>query len=111
MGRAKPHGLRLPPAVDLATALCVEAAGDPAAALTLFDRASAAFAALTVVWEQAGCLVGRGRCLVALGRTGEAGEPITRARAMFAQLGAAPSVAECDALLAETSTRAAGGTP
>ncbi len=109
--RAKPYGLRLPPAVDLARAFCAEAAGDAATALTLFDRAGPAFAALAVVWEHAWCLIGAGRCLVGLGRAAEAGEPITRARTMFVQLGAAPSVAECDALLAETDTLAAGGTP
>jgi hypothetical protein len=54
--RTTSYGLRLPPAVDLARALCTEAAGDVEMARDLFDQARTAFAKLPGLWEHACCL-------------------------------------------------------
>ena len=108
--RTTPYGLRLPPAVDLARALSTEAAGNVEMAHDLFDQAGRAFAKLPGRWEHACCLIGIGRCLIGLRQPVEAAAPVAQARATFAQLGAFPSVAGCDALLAE-DTLAADGTP
>jgi hypothetical protein len=43
--------------------------------------------------------LGMGRCLVNLDRRAEADQPLRRAREQFASLGAAPALAETDALL------------
>jgi class 3 adenylate cyclase len=108
--RTMSYGLRLPPAVDLARALCTEAAGDVEMARDLFDQAGTVFAKLPGVWEHACCLIGSGRCLIGLRQPVEAAAAVAQARATFAQLDASPSVAECDALLTG-DTLAAGGTP
>jgi tetratricopeptide (TPR) repeat protein len=52
------------------------------------------------VLEEAYGLLGRGRCLLLLGRGGEAAEPLTCARAIFARLGAHPLADEIDELSA-----------
>jgi len=45
-------------------------------------------------------LLGRGRCLVSLGRPSEAATVLQQARGLFHALGATPGIAETDALLA-----------
>jgi hypothetical protein len=55
-------------------------------------------------------MIGSGRCLIGLRQSVEAAAAVAHARETFAQLGASPFVAECDALLAG-DTLAAGGTP
>jgi hypothetical protein len=50
------------------------------------------------VFERAQALLGRGRCLLASGRPG-AEQPLREAREVFVRLGAAPLVADADALL------------
>jgi hypothetical protein len=95
------------------------ATGEPARALSLLaearDRLAEAAArhgeaadrwgSFGVVPERAHALLGRGRCLVALGRPG-AGEPLRQARQVFAGLRAQPLAAEADALLGRAGTRA-----
>ena len=56
-----------------------------------------------VVPEHAFALLGHGRCLVGLGRPGEAAPVLQQARGLFHALGATPGIAETDALL-ETTT-------
>jgi hypothetical protein len=43
--------------------------------------------------------LGLGRCLIALGRTDEAGSPLVAARDVFVTLRAKPSIAEVDGLI------------
>jgi hypothetical protein len=76
------------------------------------DEAAAGHAAAAEGWrsfgvvpERAHALLGRGRCLVALGRPGGR-EPLRQARQVFAGLRAQPLVAEADALLGRAGTRA-----
>jgi hypothetical protein len=52
-----------------------------------------------VPYEEAQALLGRGRCLLALGRAPEAAQPLREAREIFARLGARPALEETDALL------------
>jgi tetratricopeptide (TPR) repeat protein len=83
----------LPPA----HAIIAEAEGDLERATDLYARAAEDFAAGGWMYEEAIALLGRGRCLVALGRDGT--EPLGRARAFFAGVGAVPYLAETDGLL------------
>ena len=77
-----------------------ELEGDLASALTRYEEAAEAWAAFPHVLEHGHALLGVGRCLLALGRTVEAGERSREARALFASLGALPLVVETDELLA-----------
>jgi class 3 adenylate cyclase/tetratricopeptide (TPR) repeat protein len=79
--------------------LLSERRGESEAAATLFAHAAAHWNDFRMPYEEAHALLGRGRCLVGLGRTGEAAEPLTAARELFAGLGARPALAETDALL------------
>ena len=71
-----------------------------------FGDAAGRWDAHGAVVEQAMALVGRGRCLVALGRLSEAVDPLTNARATFAEIGATVPLAEADDLLALATARA-----
>ncbi|MGH2489505.1 MAG: hypothetical protein ACRDFR_07810, partial [Candidatus Limnocylindria bacterium] len=64
------------------------------------------WAAYGSVPEQGLALVGQGRCLIALGRAGEARDSLQNARELFAGLGAVVPVAEVDDLLAQATARA-----
>jgi hypothetical protein len=87
-------------------AVIAEAEGRFEEALAAYRDAADRWLAYGSVPERGFALVGQGRCLVALGRTGEANQPLREARAMFAGLGAARLSAEVDDLLAHTSARA-----
>ena len=80
--------------------LLSERHGELEAATTLFAHAATRWSDFRMPYEEAHALLGRGRCLVALGRTGEAAEPLAAARELFARLEARPALAETDALLA-----------
>jgi len=56
-----------------------------------------------VVPEQALALLGEGRCLLGLSRPTEASAVLRRARQIFERLGAAPALAETDALLQQAT--------
>jgi len=86
------------------TAMLAEARGDPDAALLVYADAAVRWERFGVVPEHAFALLGQGRCLVALGRLGEARAPLGEARAIFVRLGAAPALAETDALLAAVAS-------
>jgi class 3 adenylate cyclase/tetratricopeptide (TPR) repeat protein len=80
-------------------ALLSERRGETAAAATLFEHAATRWNDFRVPYEEAHALLGFGRCLVELRRAREAEEPLARARGILAGLGAAPALAEADALL------------
>jgi tetratricopeptide (TPR) repeat protein len=77
-----------------------------------FDQALEGHAEAGSRWERFGlvperghALLGLGRCLLEVGRRGEAAEPLQEARAVFAHLGAAPILAETNALLEANGRR------
>ena len=79
--------------------LVTERRGPPDAAAAHFLHAAGRWREFRMPYEEAHALLGRGRCLKALGKAGEAEESLGAAREIFARLGAAPAVAETDALL------------
>lgn len=87
-------------------ALLADAEGRPEDALAGFRDAVERWTAHGHVVERGQALLGVGRCLVAIGRVGEAADPLREARDMFAGLGAKLLVAEADDLLAQTTARA-----
>ncbi len=78
-----------------------EACGDLADAAAAHADATGRWERFGVVPEQAFARLGQGRCLVRLARLDEAAPVLRDARELFARLGAAPALAETDALLAE----------
>ncbi|MBA3716730.1 MAG: AAA family ATPase [Actinobacteria bacterium] len=90
-------------AVLTARAVIAEAAGRFDEALQLYGDATRGWAEFGCVLEQGQTLLGRARCLVALGRRDEAREPLTEARSIFARLGATPLADEVDRLLAQAA--------
>jgi hypothetical protein len=88
-------------ALVAARAVLAEADGDPEAAVPLFEQAAERWAEYGSVLGRGLALLGSARCLLALGRRTDA-EPVLReAREIFAGLGAAPALAEVDALLGD----------
>jgi class 3 adenylate cyclase/tetratricopeptide (TPR) repeat protein len=87
-------------ALCTARAQLAEHAGDHADAVTLYEEAAARWKEFGNVPERAYALLGRGRCLAALGRA-EAEEPLREARELFASMGYKPALAETEALLGE----------
>ncbi len=81
-----------------AAALFAEMDGDLSQAAGLHREAADGWAAFGSIYEEGHSWLGQGRCLVALDRDREALEPITRAREIFAGMGAASLVGEADAL-------------
>jgi tetratricopeptide (TPR) repeat protein len=84
-----------------ARAVLAEADGKPAVALPLFEKAATGWSEYGYVLGQALALLGSARCLVALGRRTDAMPVLQQARDLFAGLGAAPALAEVDALLGD----------
>jgi class 3 adenylate cyclase/tetratricopeptide (TPR) repeat protein len=89
-----------------ASAITAEAHGELAEAADLFADAAQRWERFGVVTERAFALLGQGRCLAALGRPDEAGEPLRTARELFAAMGAQPSLVETDTLLQRTAALA-----
>ncbi len=85
--------------------MLAEAAGDSTEAARLYAEAAERWRDFGSVPERAYALLGRGRCLVALGRPA-AEEPLREARELFAPLGYKPALAECEALLGESEAAA-----
>ena len=97
------------PAVDLRTtwlAIAAEAAGRHDEALGLFRDAEERWRACSDPYERAHSLLGQARCLIALERPTDAVLPLGEAHDLFAQLEAAPAVAETTALLGESEAAA-----
>jgi hypothetical protein len=86
-------------------AVLAEARGRLAEAAERHGEAAGRWGSFGVVPERAHALLGRGRCLVALGRPGGR-EPLLQARQIFAGLRADPLVAAVEALLARAVARA-----
>jgi class 3 adenylate cyclase/tetratricopeptide (TPR) repeat protein len=84
-----------------ARAVLAEADGDPKAALLLFEEAAKRWGEYGFVFGRGLALLGSGRCLLALGRGTEATPVLHQTRDIFAALGAAPALAEVDALLGD----------
>jgi tetratricopeptide (TPR) repeat protein len=94
-------------ALCAARAQLAEHACDHADAATLYAEAAAGWEQFGNVPERAYALLGRGRCLIALGEAG-AQEPLEHARAIFASMGYEPALAETEALLEQTAPAPAG---
>jgi hypothetical protein len=84
-----------------ARALLVERDGGYAEARELFTDATGRWDRFEMPWERAQALLGRARCLLALGRRSEAAPPLRLARDVCASLGASSGMAEADARLHE----------
>jgi len=80
-------------------AILEEGRGAAEPALSSYEEAAERWAAFGHAWEHGQALLGAGRCLVELGRSGEASSRLRDARDVFVRLGARPSVEECDGLL------------
>jgi len=89
-------------ALITANAALAEARGDLAGAAEAYLDAAGRWERFGVVPEQAFALLGQGRCLVGLRRPAEALPVLHEARHLFERLGAAPALAETDALLETT---------
>ena len=79
--------------------LLLEHAGDRDAAAARFADAAARWREFGVPYEEGHALLGRGRCLAALGRARGAAAPLAAAREIFSRLGAQPALAETDGWL------------
>jgi class 3 adenylate cyclase/tetratricopeptide (TPR) repeat protein len=90
-----------------ARAVLAEAAGGGEEAVELYSEAAESWAGFGYVLEEAQALLGRGRCLVALGRRGEAAEALRDAEPLFARLGAKPLVEETRSFLRRVEARPA----
>ena len=94
-------------AVATARALLAEHHGQHAQAAAQFADAAGRWERFEVPWEHAQALLGQGRCLLALGQTASASQPLRAAREILITLGAGPARNDTDRLLAQTtSTRA-----
>jgi len=85
-------------ALCAARAQLAEHASDHAEAANLCAEAAARWQEFGNVPERAHALLGQGRCLRALGRSG-AEQPLREARILFAAMGYKPALAETDGLL------------
>jgi len=86
-----------------AKAALTEARGDLQAAADAYADAAERWERFGVVPEEAFALLGQGRCLFGLARPTEATPVLQHAREIFERLGAAPALAETDALLQQTT--------
>jgi class 3 adenylate cyclase/tetratricopeptide (TPR) repeat protein len=90
-------------AIVAAIAALTEARGDLQVASDTYAEAADRWERFGVVPEQAFALLGQGRCLVGLARPTEAAPVLQQAREIFEGLGAAPALAETNALLQEVT--------
>jgi tetratricopeptide (TPR) repeat protein len=88
-----------------AGAILDEARGRLEEALSSYREAADAWSRFGDEVEHAYALLGAGRCLLALGRQGEALGSLRRAHEWFTAFGAVPLVAEADDLLARSSAK------
>jgi hypothetical protein len=75
--------------------------------VSLYGEAARSWGEFGVVLEHGQSLLGRGRCLLRLGKSREAGGPLGEAREIFRRLGAQPLDTEAETLLG-ASTAASG---
>ena len=83
---------------DTVAAMLAEAQGGTEEALSGYEQVAGDWAEYGHVLEHALALYGAGRSLMALGRPQEAAVRLNEAREMLVQLGAAPTIAEIDAM-------------
>ena len=81
-------------------AIAAESRGHPGDALDLYQIAAGGWRSFGDPYEFAHALLGAGRCQIALGRSRAAVPHLDEARDIFERLGAAPALAETNALLA-----------
>jgi hypothetical protein len=84
-------------------AALAEARGDLAAAAGMYADAAARWEDFGVVTEEGFAWLGRGRCLVGLGRSIEASDALNRARGIFIGCGMQPAAEETDDLIARAT--------
>ena len=80
-------------------ALVAETRGEYGEAAPAFATAASGWHDFDLPYEEGHALLGRARCLVALGRAVEAAVPLAAARDIFARLAAGPALAETDELM------------
>ncbi len=95
----EPHTPQAEHALVAANAALDEGRAELQAAAVAYLDAAERWRGFGAVPEEAYALLGRGRCLDALGRPDEALPPLQGARALFEGLRVAPALAETDALL------------
>jgi len=88
-------------ALATVSALLAEDRAQHTEGVSAFVDAAARWSGFGVPYEEAQALLGQARCLVALGRVPEAAVPLTKARKIFARLGATPALDEIESLLSE----------
>jgi class 3 adenylate cyclase/tetratricopeptide (TPR) repeat protein len=88
-----------------ARAVLAELEGDNASALERYEDAAARWGIFPSVLEHGHALAGSGRCLLALGRPGDASGKLREARERYTSLRAAPLVATVDELLARATAK------
>ncbi|HWD47382.1 MAG TPA: hypothetical protein VHM23_27330, partial [Actinomycetota bacterium] len=101
LAATEPTATRYRLAAMTANAVLAEAVGDPETAAAGYAQAAAGWTAYTHALERALALLGRGRCLTAMGDP-EAADVLRVAAGLLARLGARPAVAEAAALLQPT---------
>ncbi len=99
----RPHTPYARHALVTATAVLAEAEGDMQASADGYSDAAARWEQFGVIPEHAHALQDHGRCLINLGRLNEAVPILQHARELFDGLGAAPALAETDALLRDAT--------
>lgn len=90
-------------ALKAARALLSEFDGEYPEASDTFADAAERWKRWEMPFEHAQALLGRGRCLLALGQPRDASEALRSAREIFASLGARPALDETDALLSRST--------
>ena len=90
-------------ALVAANAALTEARGDLQAAADAYADAVDRWERFGVVPEKGFALLGQGRCLLGVSRATEAAPVLQHAREIFQRLGAAPALAETDALLEQAT--------
>jgi class 3 adenylate cyclase/tetratricopeptide (TPR) repeat protein len=80
------------------SAVIEEACGDHERAAAGYAAAASRWDGFHVPYESAQAALGQARCLVGLGRQGDANHPLAAAKGVFAALGATPALAEAERL-------------
>ncbi len=93
-------------ALITAQALLAEHERAPSEAEAAFAEAAQKWERLEMPWECAHALLGQGRCLLALGRSGDASDRLRLARVLFEHTAATPALVEADSLLDQASALA-----
>jgi tetratricopeptide (TPR) repeat protein len=94
-------------AMVTARALLAEHHGQHAQAAALFVDAATRWQQFQMPWERAQALLGHGRCLLVLGQSNDASQPLHAAREILATLGAKPTRNDTDRLLAQATATSA----